>query len=113
MKHPILHPKTLRDKKTRQNIVAYVVFTTDGGMVMSVDLFRDYGKAAVSFHEQVRREFAGIRRDTSQAINFHESVTEHAATLTWQIQEGRQLTNHFCHAELGETSLDLSNLAVK
>lgn len=106
MKHPISHPKTLLDRREQQNIVAYVVFTTDGGTVMSVDLFRDYGKAAESFRQQVSREFAGIRRDFPQAVNFQESVTGHAATLTWQIQEGEQLSSHFCHAELADTVLE-------
>lgn len=107
MKYSMTHSKSLRDRISRQDTVTFVIFTTDDGTVLSVDLFGDYDKASASFKRQVKEEFAKIRKELIEAFNFRESVTADSATMTWQIQDGAKLTSHFCHAELGDTSLDL------
>lgn len=104
----------------------YVTFTTNGGVVMSVNLFKDFKKASDFFVKEVRKEFDGIRRDFSYACNFKETIDKTEATITWYIpaitlirqnhikginQKLRILLNrkkychHFCHAEVQNSRL--------
>ena len=121
----------MKEKDNIQNtparLCSYIIYSTDAGNNVDVELFEDPNKASVFFDKEVEKEFALVRKENEDAFNFMETRDPYRATLSWEIPIRSAIRNrntrgirsllhillhrdrycrHFCQYVLGDTTIE-------
>ena len=113
--------------QSTSRLCAYVIYTTDAGNNVDVELFDDPEAASDYFNKEVKKEFALVRKENTDAFNFVETRDSYPATISWEIPVRTAIRSrntrgfrslihvllhrdryccHFCQYVLGDTVIE-------